>query len=440
MSTRPQDPTREYVWPNGSPKIARVTISRRDLVKALATARSSQAGHFEVAATTCERGLLTEVLACPSPRLVNRSGGRCVVIVDSGPDAQWPVAGLDRADAQASIVRLRLIEDENRLTAALYDSQPHVARASVVGPGLPLATWAATAAYVGGPSPAAARWCRLQGVLGKEAFARLQKASIAVVGCGRTGSMIASTLTKAGVARVSLIDPDITEIHNLDAMDVVTPSDIGLPKATAVANRLKSIGSPTSLLPLVHSANSLGAVEATRSADLVICCVDDDGARWITGVLANLYLRPLIDVGVGVFGREATRSLGADIRLILPGDGCIGCFGGVADPPRIKAMTTNAGAFRGKRHWFEERSGSTRSLSHVASGLAMRLIEDLAGGLVASSTWLRAELGAMQTPSILATTPGAEARCDLCEMRGSADAGLDSIPRLAARAVSLGGE
>ena len=38
---------------------------------------------------------------------------------------------------------------------------------------------------------------------------------------------------------MNLIDPDVLELHNLDAMDAVTECDLGRLKAEAIAENLK---------------------------------------------------------------------------------------------------------------------------------------------------------------------------------------------------------
>src|SRR5262249_1618930 len=141
------------------------------------------------------------------------------------------------------------------------------------------------------------------------------------------------------------IDPDVLELHNLDAMDAVTADDLGRCKAEAIAQNLARDLPYVRLTALPGSVTTPAAREAIKRADVLICCVDNDAARVVVGALACCYARPLLDIGTGVFVPNALppergsshtglarRELGADVRLLLPGDGCLLCWGGVANP------------------------------------------------------------------------------------------------------------
>lgn len=49
---------------------------------------------------------------------------------------------------------------------------------------------------------------------------------------------MAVTLVRLGIPRLTLIDPDLIEPHNLGEMDAVTDADLGRPKAEALADHL----------------------------------------------------------------------------------------------------------------------------------------------------------------------------------------------------------
>ncbi|NLF14564.1 MAG: hypothetical protein GX597_22470, partial [Anaerolineaceae bacterium] len=69
------------------------------------------------------------------------------------------------------------------------------------------------------------RWSRTMGALGRQAWRRLTRLQVAIVGLGRTGSAVAVTLARLGVRRVLLVDPDTVERHNLGEMDGVDEQD-----------------------------------------------------------------------------------------------------------------------------------------------------------------------------------------------------------------------
>ena len=62
---------------------------------------------------------------------------------------------------------------------------------------------------------------------------KLSELSVAIIGCGAIGSFTALTLTKMGIKKFSLWDPDSVELHNL-ANQFFTRNNIGLSKVKAV--------------------------------------------------------------------------------------------------------------------------------------------------------------------------------------------------------------
>lgn len=285
----------------------------------------------------------------------------------------------------------------------------------------------------------AERWSRLIGALGGldvwQAFTSL---NFCIIGTGRTGSLVATTLAKAGVRNLTLLDPDILEPHNLDAMDSVTESNIGQFKAQAIAKNLRQELPHINIEATIMSIINGQARTAVKSADVLICCVDDDAARLVTGALAACYEQPLLDIGTGIFieGRDqgsvtsnqrsgqSHRRLGADVRLILPGDGCLLCWGGVANSDEtLGQLQTDlpAGQSRRQRAWHEERAGSLRSLNAVAAHLGVRLLEDLVAGHLKQSVWLRFEMDEQGMPSTQSLPARRRTPCALCSVLGIGD-------------------
>ena len=168
---------------------------------------------------------------------------------------------------------------------------------------------------------------------------------VALIGCGRTGSLVAVSLARLGVDRLVLIDPDIVEPHNLGEMEAVSDADVGCLKAEAVARHLHALHPQTSSSALVASITDPATLAAARSCAVLVCCADNDAARLATAVLATLYHKVLLDISTGVFhaASAAQRRMGADVRLILPGDGCLLCRGSLVDyAGAVEALCTGS--------------------------------------------------------------------------------------------------
>jgi hypothetical protein len=319
---------------------------------------------------------------------------------------------------------------------------------TIIGAGLPCVTFTQTSrpgAEPDAPPPPDERaiWSRTIGALGESAWQRLRKLHVGVVGCGRSGSLAAAALRRLGVHQLTLIDKDVLEPHNLGEMDGVTLSDVGRAKVHAVADTLRSrfAGTTSSVIAVPDSILSLSALVAVKQTDVLFCCVDNAGARLSAALLAALYLKPLLDIGTGIFHETGVqrrnhggRRMGADIRLILPGR-CLLCLGGIAHFDRARAEllaepAPSSASTSNPRNWQQERAGSLLSLNGVAVHLALRLLEDLVSGRIAESVWLHLEINEAGIPTLEQRHPPANPVCRLCALAAHGDDGARQLRRI----------
>jgi hypothetical protein len=293
---------------------------------------------------------------------------------------------------------------------------------AVVGPGLPRVMLSHP---VSAPGPAALHeeaWSRTVGALGAGTWRRLRELHVAIVGCGRSGSLAATALQRLGVGRLTLLDPEVLEVGNLGEMDGVTPADVGRAKVEAVAGVLRAGWPALAVGPVAESVLALPGLVAVKGADVLLGCADRPRARLATSCLAALYLKPLLDVGTGVFHEDAGRRLGADVRLVLPGR-CLLCLGGVAGGEQA-VREVLAGTSAGPVDWRRQRAGSLRSLNGVAVYLGLRLLEELVAGRLGQSVWQRLEFDGAGLPRLEPHLAPVDAGCRLCGLAGSGDEGV----------------
>lgn len=113
----------------------------------------------------------------------------------------------------------------------------------------------------------------------------LQKTSIAIVGCGGTGSFLAENLCRLLIGTPSelvLIDPDTVEQHNLLRQNF-TKADIGKNKARTLAERLadkydRTVGYLADRFPDNNQSAQHTSLNQ-RPPTLIIGCVDNGAAR-----------------------------------------------------------------------------------------------------------------------------------------------------------------
>jgi hypothetical protein len=286
-------------------------------------------------------------------------------------------------------------------------------------------------------------WSRTIGALGSgDVWRRLASLRCAIVGCGRTGSLVLSELKRIGIRDIVLVDPDRIEFHNCGEMDLIDQSDVGSFKVEALRRRVEAILSPgpCRIAAISASMHAPAAVQELIRTDVLIAAPDSDAARLGVALLATLYHKVLIDIGTGVlqeatgmraessaFGDETTpsRMMGADVRLVVPGDGCLLCWGGLTNYVQaISDLTARRSARGTVRGDAATRVGSLRSLNQLAVATGLRMLEDLVATRLTGSTWVRVEYD--EHGRITVRYPQAQigTSCTLCQNAGIGDAGL----------------
>ena len=142
--------------------------------------------------------------------------------------------------------------------------------------------------------------------------AALAQQKMAIVGCGSIGSALADMLVRAGVGSLTLIDPELLKIENT-GRHVLTRSDVGQPKAEALARRLLEVNPELRVEP---------RQENFQDADgLLICCADS--RRCGSMVNAVSLTKRLPGVFVAAYGAVHA----GEIQFCVPGStACRECF------------------------------------------------------------------------------------------------------------------
>jgi molybdopterin/thiamine biosynthesis adenylyltransferase len=182
------------------------------------------------------------------------------------------------------------------------------------------------------------RHARQAAIVPTDVQARLAEINVAVAGCGGTGSIAAEALARLGVGRITLIDADRIEAHNLNRLQGCGTEDQGLPKAEVLA---RHIGRAVpgikvdAVCGVVHEGAGRAAVSA---ADVVFGCLDNAETRWWLNRVAVQMLQPYFDVGVVVERGDEPRMLGR-VNTIMPGAGPCGHCSPIEFFPRQRPTT-----------------------------------------------------------------------------------------------------
>lgn len=110
---------------------------------------------------------------------------------------------------------------------------------------------------------------------------------IHIIGCGAIGSLVADTLARMGLTKITLYDFDTVESHNI-ANQLYTQEDIGKTKVNALAERLCAIN-PSIKDDLVLQPNGY---TNQRLSGYVFLCVDSIDIR--RNIVENYQHNPFI--------------------------------------------------------------------------------------------------------------------------------------------------
>ena len=262
------------------------------------------------------------------------------------------------------------------------------------------------------------RSSRTRGALSEDLHDRLRESTVTVIGTGRNGSQMCFLLAGLGIGRLRLIDADVLQPENLDAMPGLTVNDIGLSKAESLAIRLTAFRPDLSVTYIEKPVTSVEAAPLLhRPCDLLVSTVDNDAARLSVSLLAKQTLTPHLDIGTLVRREERGTSLYADIRLLLPGM-CVSCVGGLADPEAAfyELNAPDDSLQRGKPvEWSQERSGSLLHLNTMACSMGIELWLRLLRGEI-GAWWQRVAWEAGSPIEVTGTALAENPECDLCRV------------------------
>lgn len=225
-----------------------------------------------------------------------------------------------------------------------------------------------------------ARYDRQLRALGPAGQRRLSYLRVGVVGLGGTGSQVVQQLAHLGVRDFCLVDDDRVDRTNLPRLAGAAWWDTYLrTRKSRVARRLIRRLGGRPRVDRYGELRSAGVLSALRQVDLIIGCVDNDGARLVVSELAAAHLVPYLDVGVGVETGSQPPQIGGRVSFYLPGGPCLACadeidFGEAAEdlePEPLRRIRLARGYARDR-----EIEPALMPLNTVCVGLAM--IETLA--------------------------------------------------------------
>jgi sulfur-carrier protein adenylyltransferase/sulfurtransferase len=134
--------------------------------------------------------------------------------------------------------------------------------------------------------------------IGAKGQERLRSARVLVVGAGGLGCAVLPALAGAGIGRLTVIDPDRIELHNLHRQTLYREADIGQPKATTAAQALRQLNGEVNVLPVVAALDPANAPALIEAADAVVDAADSFAVTYTLSDHCRAAGKPLISASV----------------------------------------------------------------------------------------------------------------------------------------------
>jgi len=163
--------------------------------------------------------------------------------------------------------------------------------------------------------------------IGAEGQRRLAEGRVAIVGCGATGSALASLLARAGVGTLRIIDRDYVESSNLQRQSLFDEKDAAesVPKAIAAARKIAAFNSEIVVEPQVEDVIPRNINALLEGMDVILDGTDNFETRYLLNDYALKNSLPWIYAA-------AVGSYGVTLNVLPGKTACLACI--FPDTPR----------------------------------------------------------------------------------------------------------
>jgi molybdopterin-synthase adenylyltransferase len=235
--------------------------------------------------------------------------------------------------------------------------------------------------------------------IGPEGQTKLAGARVAIVGCGATGSALASLLARAGVGRLRIIDRDYVDTSNLQRQSLFDETDAAesLPKAIAAARKIAAFNSEIAVEPKVEDLVPANVASLLEGVELILDGTDNFETRYLINDYAADRSRPWIySAAVGSY---------AVTLNVVPGQtACLACI--FPDSPSGMVETCETSGIL---------NSAVNLVASVAATEALKLLVDGAGAPRLRRTLLSFDVWTNEHAEISATKP--RPGCRACGQR-----------------------
>ncbi len=203
--------------------------------------------------------------------------------------------------------------------------------------------------------------------IGVEGQRRLATGRVAIVGCGATGSALASLLARAGVGTLRIIDRDYVEASNLQRQSLFEEQDAAesLPKAIAAARRISAFNSEIVLEPRVEDLVPQNIGVLLEGMDVILDGTDNFETRYLLNDYAVKNSLPWVYAA-------AVGGYGVTLNVVPKKTACLACI--FPDTPRGMVETCETSGILNTAVNVVASVAATEALKLLLGGTALELL------------------------------------------------------------------
>lgn len=163
---------------------------------------------------------------------------------------------------------------------------------------------------------------------GKDGQEKLRQSHIHLIGCGGLGQHVIQQLAIVGVGAFTLIDDEELSHSNLNRY-ILARHDDPIPgsRKVDIAKRAIALIDPTIRVNTIYAPlRSAEAFSALKDTEIVVGCLDNDGARLVLTEHALAYRKAYFDLASDISAEDGLR-YGGRVLFTGPDPGCPVCLG-----------------------------------------------------------------------------------------------------------------
>lgn len=188
------------------------------------------------------------------------------------------------------------------------------------------------------------RFNRQIAIFGARGQEKIHSTKVVLVGFGGLGTFVLPQLCLLGVKHLTVVEHETFSSTNRNRYmgflhdDFDAEKGIGIDKVLVAERIAKGIDPEIDIKLIKNKLESREAFEAIMAADIVVGCLDNDGARSILNELCIAYGVTYIDLATEIL---ADGTFGGRIAIVKDGNGCLHCMDDGLDQTEVRRYLSN---------------------------------------------------------------------------------------------------